>query len=209
VPPVCRRWNTQHFKLIEQQEQGKATQLASSQLQKQMKFHQGRERRHQRQWQQQLLRHYAKQQQGLLTLQKLTPQQHVVVGIHQYSASWTGWNQSHKLLQQQQLKQEVRDCQTRGISSPPCMRGDSSTPCCMMHVLSVTVCQSVQGRTALSARQVVGPGLSCAQLCCQGCTDARAAASCCVPAFALCRCRNMCSTILLQAAPSCSSRPAV
>jgi hypothetical protein len=134
---VCRRWNIQHFKLIEQQEQGNATQLASRQLQKQIKFHQGRERRHQRQWQQQLLRHVAKQQQGSLTLQKLTPQQHVVVGIHQYSASWTGWDQSHKLQQQQKLKQEVRGCATTKRKFVSALHAGCL---CDLHVHVITVC---------------------------------------------------------------------
>lgn len=103
-----RRWNVQHFKLVEQQQQGRSTQLATSALQKQVKFHAGRERRQRLRWQKQLTRQALAQQQGRVSVRKLTPQQQLVVGIHQYSASWTGWDQSHKLLQQQRMRAEVR-----------------------------------------------------------------------------------------------------
>lgn len=109
---MCRRWNVQHFRLLEQQQQGKSTQLVSNQLQKQIKRFSGRERRHQRQWQ----RHSQALQQQSVGLRKLTPQEHLVVGIHQYSASWTGWDQSHKLRQQQQMKEEVSR-QTRRLEA--------------------------------------------------------------------------------------------
>jgi hypothetical protein len=100
---MCRRWNVQHFTLLDQQQQGQSTQLLSSHLQKQIRRFSGRERRQQRRWQ----RHSQTPRQQTVGLRTLTQQQHLVVGIHQYSASWTGWDQSHKLRQQQQMKEEV------------------------------------------------------------------------------------------------------
>lgn len=69
-------------------------------LQQQMRNHSGRERRHQRRWQQQ-------QHLQAVQVQELAPERVLVVGIHQYSASWTGWDQSHRVLQQQRMQEEV------------------------------------------------------------------------------------------------------
>jgi len=95
---------TQHFQLVHLQQQGERVQVVSDWLHRKMQY-QERKQRH-------LVKQHRRRQQeqqpaNPVSVRELLPEQQHVVGIHHYSGSWTGWDQSHRVRQQQQLRQEV------------------------------------------------------------------------------------------------------
>lgn len=113
-PPVCaanRRWNAQHFNLLAQQQQGEApVYVPVWRIWLKPKLLHIKEGWWRLRWQLQ-------QQQMPDTLSRVRVEElpafkRVVVGIHQYSSTWTDGDHTGNLLEQQQARQQVRTWQS-------------------------------------------------------------------------------------------------
>lgn len=118
---LCRHWTVQHFSLVAAQAEHGSVQVPASKWLKNKTQHQQRKQRHQQhQWERKHQQQQHQQQQqpnqqqqqysGSVHVHQLSAEERPVVGIHHYSASWTGWDQSHRLVKLQQLKAEVGGC---------------------------------------------------------------------------------------------------